>query len=216
MSNDASAPRRRRGLLFVISSPSGAGKTTLSNRIRQSHDDLTLSVSATTRAPRDGEIDGQDYHFMSETKFERLRDAGFFYEWAKVHGNLYGTPKEPVQAILAQGTDVLLDIDWQGAQQLLQERDQDVVSVFILPPSMKELRRRLESRAADSEAVIRRRLQGALEEITHWLEYDYVLVNDDVDETAYTLDAILRAERARRQRQPWLGAFVRGLGQIES
>ncbi len=205
MSNNA---RRRRGMLFVISSPSGAGKTTLSNRLRQGHDDLTLSISATTRPPRDGEIDGIDYQFITRTEFERRRSAGFFYEWAEVHGNLYGTPRGPVLEILNDGQDVLLDVDWQGAQQLLQHRDKDVVSVFILPPSMVELERRLRTRAKDEEEVIQRRLSGGRHEITHWAEYDYVLVNDDVDITAAALDAILRAERLRRTRQPWLSGFV--------
>lgn len=212
MSNDAAAPQhRRRGLLFVISSPSGAGKTTLSNRLRQAHEDLTLSVSATTRSPRSGEIDGQDYYFLDRDAFERRREQGWFYEWATVHGNLYGTPRQPVLDILDNGEDVLLDIDWQGAQQLVQQPDSDVVSVFILPPSMAELRRRLQGRAQDPDGVIKRRLYGAAEEITHWPEYDYVLVNDDVDATALSLDAILRAERLRRGRQPWLSDYVRAL-----
>ena len=210
-SNGSSLGQSRRGLLFVLSSPSGAGKTTLSNRLRQSHDDLTLSVSATTRPPRPGEIDGADYHFLDRPAFEKKVSDGFFYEWATVHGNLYGTPKEPVLEILEGGQDVLLDIDWQGAQQLLQHRDRDVVSVFILPPSLVELAGRLRKRASDPEDVIARRLNGAVEEITHWAEYDYVLVNDDVDETAAQLDAILRAERARRFRQPWLNGFVKDL-----
>lgn len=208
MSNDA---RARRGLMFVISSPSGAGKTTLSNRLRQAHDDLTLSISATTRAPREGEIDGEDYHFLDRAMFERLRGRNHFFEWAEVHGHYYGTPKEPVMEMLENGCDVLLDIDWQGAQQMFQQRDRDVVSVFVLPPSMKELAARLRKRAQDPEAVIKKRLKGAVEEITHWAEYDYVLVNDDVDETAATLDAILRAERQRRFRQPWLNDFVHDL-----
>ncbi len=203
--------RRRRGILFVISSPSGAGKTTLSNRLRHTHDDLTLSISATTRAPRKGEVDGVDYQFISKHEFERRRDNGYFYEWALVHGNYYGTPKAPVLEILRDGQDVLLDIDWQGAQQMLQERDHDVVSVFILPPSMDELERRLRTRASDADDVIAQRLDGGVKEITHWLEYDYVLVNDDVDKTAAAVDVILRAERLKRFRQPWLTGFVNDL-----
>lgn len=203
--------RRRRGILFVISSPSGAGKTTLSNRLRQTHDDLTLSISATTRAPRRGEVDGVDYQFITKKEFERRRDNGYFYEWALVHGNYYGTPKAPVMEILRDGQDVLLDIDWQGAQQMLQERDHDVVSVFILPPSMGELERRLRTRASDADDVIAQRLDGGVKEITHWLEYDYVLVNDDVDRTAAAVDVILRAERLKRFRQPWLTSFVNDL-----
>ncbi|MGF1464094.1 MAG: guanylate kinase [Maricaulaceae bacterium] len=203
-----SQAQHRRGLLFVISSPSGAGKTTLSNRLRAQHPDLTLSVSATTRTKRPGEEHGVHYYFLSKEAFEQRRAQGWFYEYAQVHGNFYGTPKQAVLDILADGKDVLLDIDWQGAQQLLQHSDRDVVSVFILPPSMAELEQRLRQRAQDSDAVIARRLAGAAEEITHWLEYDYVLVNDDVDVCAGRLDAILRAERLRRFRQPWLTDFI--------
>ncbi len=202
---------RRRGLLFVISSPSGAGKTTLSNRLRQNHDDLELSISATTRPPRPGEVDGVDYFFMTEDDFKKHARRDYFYEWAKVHGHRYGTPRTPVLETLATGRDVLLDIDWQGAQQLLLERDSDVVSVFILPPSMRELEMRLRKRAQDSEDVIQSRLTGAWKEITHWAEYHYVLVNEDVDRTAADLESILRAERLSRVRQPWLSDFVRKL-----
>ncbi|MCG8443368.1 MAG: guanylate kinase [Caulobacterales bacterium] len=212
MSSDVSTPARlRRGLLFVVSSPSGAGKTTLTHRLRQAHEDLTLSVSATTRPKRPGEIDGAHYYFIDREEFLRRRDEHWFYETAVVHGHLYGTPKQPVLDILKAGQDVLLDIDWQGAQQLLQERDRDVVSVFILPPSMRELEKRLRGRAQDSEEVIERRLRGATDELVHWLEYDYVLVNEDVDATAAAIDAILRAERLRRLRQPWLTDFVEDL-----
>lgn len=206
-----SSERPRRGLLFVISSPSGAGKSTLSQRLLASHPELSLSVSATTRPARPGEVDGRDYHFVSRAEFERRREAGDFYEWAEVHANLYGTPKPPILAALEAGRDVLLDIDWQGAQQLFQQRGGDVVSVFILPPSMAELAQRLKRRAQDAEDVIARRLRGAADEITHWAEYDYVLVNEDVARSSADLDAILRAERLRRERQPWLTDFVRGL-----
>ncbi len=201
----------RRGLLLVLSSPSGAGKSSLARRLLETHPELTLSVSATTRAPRAGEEDGRDYHFLTREEFEIRRAAGWFYEWAVVHGNLYGTPKGPVREIFESGCDVLLDIDWQGAQQLIQQQDQDVVSVFILPPSMAELEARLRTRAQDSEEVIQRRLAGASAEMTHWGEYDYVLLNDDFETTAARLDTILRAERLRRERQTWLTEFTRGL-----
>jgi guanylate kinase len=203
--------RRRRGLLFVISSPSGAGKTSLSKRLLASHPDIVLSVSATTRKPRPGEVDGQDYYFLEEEDFKQRARDGWFYEWAKVHGHRYGTPKDPVLATLDDSRDVLLDIDWQGAQQLLLERDSDVVSVFILPPSMRELEARLKKRAQDSDEVIQQRLTGAWREITHWAEYDYVLVNEDFDRTSADLESILRAERLMRVRQPWLADFVRKL-----
>jgi guanylate kinase len=207
----SSDERRRRGLLFVISSPSGAGKTSLSKRLLANHPDIVLSVSATTRKPRPGEVDGVDYYFLEEEDFKQRARDGWFYEWAKVHGNRYGTPKEPVLATLEEGRDVLLDIDWQGAQQLLLERDSDVVSVFILPPSMKELEERLKKRAQDTDEVIKQRLGGAWREITHWAEYEYVLVNEDFDRTAADLESILRAERIMRVRQPWLADFVRKL-----
>lgn len=208
MSNDE---RRRRGLLFVISSPSGAGKTSLSKRLLADHPDIMLSVSATTRPKRPGETEGVDYYFLEEDEFKRRAREDYFYEWAKVHGNRYGTPRGPVLDTLEHGHDVLLDIDWQGAQQLLLERDSDVVSVFILPPSMKELETRLRKRAQDEEPVIQQRLGGAWKEITHWAEYHYVLVNEDFDQTAADLEGILRAERLQRVRQPWLADFVRKL-----
>ncbi len=207
----SSDERRRRGLLFVISSPSGAGKTSLSKRLLANHPDIMLSVSATTRPPRAGETEGVDYYFLEEAEFKRRAREDYFYEWAKVHGYRYGTPREPVLATLEEGRDVLLDIDWQGAQQLLLERDSDVVSVFILPPSMAELEVRLRKRGLDSEDVIQERLTGAWQEIAHWAEYDYVLVNEDFDRTADDLEGILRAERLMRVRQPWLADFVRKL-----
>lgn len=203
--------RSRRGLLLVVSSPSGAGKSSLSSELMSRHPELTLSVSATTRAPREGEKDGVHYHFLSVEAFEKRRDAGWFYESAKVHGNYYGTPKQAVIDILERGCDVLLDIDWQGAQQLHQHRDRDVASIFILPPSMTELESRLRKRAQDSDEVIAGRLEGAEEEITHWAEYDYVLLNDDFHETAAKMDRILQAERLKRFRQTWLTGFVTGL-----
>lgn len=211
VTNIVSDERRRRGLLFVLSSPSGAGKTSLSKRLLKNHPDIMLSVSATTRPPRPSEEDGVDYFFMAEDEFKRLAREDHFYEWAKVHGHRYGTPRAPVLQTLESGNDVLLDIDWQGAQQLLLERDSDVVSVFILPPSMKELEVRLRKRAQDTEEVIQERLAGAWKEITHWAEYHYVLVNEDFEQTAQDLESILRAERMQRVRQPWLADFVRKL-----
>jgi guanylate kinase len=207
----SSEDRRRRGLLFVLSSPSGAGKTSLSKRLLANHPDIMLSVSATTRPARPGEKEGVDYFFIDEPEFKRRAREGYFYEWAKVHGHRYGTPKEPVLKTLEEGRDVLLDIDWQGAQQLLLERDSDVVSVFILPPSMAELEVRLRKRAQDPEPVIQERLAGSWGEISHWAEYDYVLVNEDFERTAGDLEGILRAERLMRVRQPWLADFVRKL-----
>ncbi len=206
-----SSKATRRGLMLVISSPSGAGKSSLSRRLLESHPELTLSVSATTRQPREGEVDGREYHFLTREAFEKRRDEDWFYEWAEVHGNLYGTPKGPVRETFESGRDVLLDIDWQGAQQLVQQEDSDVVSVFILPPSMEELENRLRKRAQDSDDVIQQRLAGAVAEMTHWSEYDYVLLNRDFEETALELDAILRAERQRRERQTWLIEFTKGL-----
>jgi guanylate kinase len=206
-----SSDQQRMGVIFVISSPSGAGKTTLARRLLDAHEDLVLSVSATTRTPREGEVDGVHYHFMDRPAFEADARAGRFYEHATVHGNFYGTPKGPVLKQLEQGLDVLLDIDWQGAQQLFQRRDGNIATVFILPPSMSELERRLRFRASDEDAVIDRRLKGAREEITHWAEYGYVLINRDIDESFSNLSAILTAERLKRNRQPWLPNFVQTL-----
>ena len=198
----------RRGLMLVISSPSGAGKTSLSRRLVQDHPDLALSISATTRAPRPGEEDGREYHFVSRETFSRMVEEDAFLEHAEVHENRYGTPREPVMAALEEGKDVLFDIDWQGAMQVFAAAANDVVRVFILPPSMAELSRRLHSRAQDAEDVIERRLGRAAGEIRMWGEYDYVLVNEDYD-TAYSqLGHIYHAERLRRARNPWLRAFV--------
>lgn len=201
----------RRGLLFILSSPSGAGKTTISRRLLTADDEIELSVSATTRPPREGEIDGIDYHFISEERFREMVDKDQFYEWAEVFGNLYGTPKGHIRNGLKEGRDFLFDIDWQGTQQLYQKDQQDAVSVFILPPSLDELRRRLESRAQDSKEVIDGRMERAREEISHWAEYDYVVVNDDVDECFSKVREILHAERMRRTRQTGLIPFVREL-----
>jgi guanylate kinase len=199
--NKTQAPLRR-GLMLILSSPSGAGKTTLTrNRLQSPGLDLTLSISVTTRARRSSEIDGIHYSFISKDEFHRLRDAGALLESAEVHGNFYGTPRAPVEAIMAQGRDVLFDIDYQGAQQVREKAQSDVVSVFILPPSMKELRARLERRAEDSAATIEKRLENARNEIRRWAQYDYVLVNDDIQETMDDLVAILTAERLRRPRQ---------------
>lgn len=201
----------RRGLMFILSSPSGAGKTTISRMLLTADEAINLSVSATTRPRREGEIDGVDYHFVSPAKFEAMVEADEFYEWAEVFGNRYGTPKGYIRKGLKEGRDFLFDIDWQGTQQLKQKDDQDVVTVFILPPSLDELRRRLESRATDSEDVIDRRMDRARAEISHWAEYDYVVINDDVDACFVKVREILHAERMRRQRQTGLIPFVREL-----
>ena len=197
--------------MFILSSPSGAGKTTISRMLLAADDDIALSISATTRAPRPGEIDGTHYHFVSDGEFDRMVDEDDFYEWAHVFGNRYGTPKGHIREGLKRGRDVLFDIDWQGTQQLYQKDQQDVVSVFILPPSLTELRRRLESRAADAPDVIDARMERARAEISHWAEYDYVVINDNVDECFEKVREILEAERMRRTRQTGLIAFVREL-----
>lgn len=198
----------RRGLLLVLSSPSGAGKTTLSRALMQNEPALAMSVSVTTRRPRPGEVDGRDYYFRDKTAFEAMRDQGELLEWAVVHGNMYGTPKAAVMDRLAEGKDVLFDIDWQGAQQLAAKAPGDIVRVFILPPSAATLGERLRRRAQDDEAVVAQRLAGASAEIAHWAEYDYVLVNADLDKTLASLTTILAAERMRRTRQPGLSGFV--------
>jgi guanylate kinase len=201
----------RRGLLFVLSSPSGAGKSTLSKMLLAGDRDISLSVSATTRPPRPGEVDGIDYHFVSVERFEQMVAAGDFLEWAHVFGNRYGTPRAPVEAILAQGRDVLFDIDWQGAQQLRQAAGEDVARVFILPPSIAELERRLRSRGTDSNQVIAARMERARAEIGHWSEYDYVLVNSDLEACFEQVCTILGAERLRLARQLGMTEFTRGL-----
>jgi len=201
---------KRRGLMLILSSPSGAGKTTLTRMLLQAKDiDLTLSISVTTRARRSSEVDGIHYSFIKRQQFERLRDAGDLLEWAEVHGNFYGTPRGPVEAVLSEGRDVLFDIDYQGAQQVREKAQSDVVTIFILPPSMKELRARLERRAEDAAATIEKRLENARNEIRRWSQYDYVLVNDDLQRTYEELIQILRAERLKRaRRQPGVEAFV--------
>lgn len=193
---DKAVPRR--GLLFVVSSPSGAGKTTLTRNLIEMETNVALSVSVTTRVRRPSEIDGVHYRFISRRQFEIMRDSDELLEWAEVHGNCYGTPREPVEQALAEGRDVLFDIDWQGAQQISRKLREDVVSVFVLPPSAAELKARLERRAEDSVEVIARRLRNAAGEIPHWTEYDYVLINCDLDESFAQLRAILTAERLKR------------------
>ncbi len=201
----------RRGLLFVLSSPSGAGKSTLSKMLLAADDAISLSVSATTRPPRPGEVDGKDYHFVSVERFEAMVDNGDFFEWAHVFGNRYGTPRSPVEALLAQGRDVLFDIDWQGAQQLHHAAGADVARVFILPPSIAELEHRLRARGTDSDAVITARMERARAEISHWSEYDYVLINADVEACFAQVRTILNAERLRLARQLGMTEFTRGL-----
>ena len=201
----------RRGVLFVLSSPSGAGKTTISRMLLADDPGLALSVSATTRPMRPGEVDGVDYHFVDTPRFKAMVAANEFLEWAHVFGHRYGTPRAPVDAVLAQGRDVLFDIDWQGAQQLYQEAGPDVVRIFILPPTMDELERRLRARGTDSDEVIAARMERAANEISHWDGYDYVLINDDVERCFDEVKAILRAERLKRRRQVGLIGFARDL-----
>lgn len=203
---------KRRGLLIILSSPSGAGKSTLARRLMNWDPTLAFSVSATTRAPRPAEVDGEDYHFSSRAQFEALVAAGGMLEHAEVFGNYYGSPRAPVEAAMAKGRDTLFDIDWQGGQQIRNSSlGKDVVSIFVLPPSIAALELRLRGRAQDSEAVIAGRMAKSRDEISHWAEYDYVLVNDEIDQAAEALITIIRAERQRRDRQPWLNDFVRGL-----
>ncbi len=202
----------RRGLLIILSSPSGAGKSTLAGRLRQWDDTLQFSVSATTRAPREGEVDGQHYFFVSVPEFQGQVADGGMLEHAQVFGNYYGSPKAPVQEAINAGRDVLFDIDWQGAQQISNSALQEhVLSIFILPPSITELHRRLVSRGQDAPEVIEKRMQKSWDEISHWDGYDYVLVNDDLDATEASLKTIISAERLRRSQQPQLVDHVRGL-----
>jgi guanylate kinase len=201
----------RRGLLLVMSSPSGAGKTTLSRALLASDHHIRMSVSVTTRPPRPGELDGRDYFFISKERFFEMRDGGELLEWAEVFGNLYGTPRLPVEDALGKGRDVLFDIDWQGTQQLEQAMGDDLVRIFILPPSTDELRDRLIKRAQDSSVVVAKRMAEASREMSHWAEYDYVIVNDDVETASAEIIAILTAERLRRKRRIGLTEFVRNL-----
>jgi guanylate kinase len=202
---------QRRGLLLVMSSPSGAGKTTLSRKLLAADSNITMSVSVTTRPPRPGEVDGRDYHFISKEAFAAHRDASELLEWAEVFGNFYGTPKRPVEEALDRGRDVLFDIDWQGTQQLAQSMHDDLVRIFILPPSARELQDRLVKRAQDSASVVAKRMAEASREISHWPEYDYVIVNDEVEDSHRQITAILTAERLRRRRRVGLTEFVREL-----
>ncbi len=201
----------RRGLMLVLSSPSGAGKTTLSRRLLKEDNGVTLSVSVTTRKLRPGEIDGRDYHFIDRKRFDELVDKDGLLEWAEVFDNYYGTPRGPVMDALAAGRDVLFDIDWQGTQQLREKARGDLVSVFILPPSIPELERRLHQRAQDDYETIHRRMAKAADEMSHWAEYDYVVINRDIERAFGEVKAILAAERLKRERQPGLSDFVRGL-----
>jgi len=201
----------RRGVMLVLSSPSGAGKTTLSRKLLASDPDISLSISVTTRSPRADEVDGRDYHFIDSARFDAMQRGGELLEWASVFGNWYGTPRSPVDEAIARGRDVLFDIDWQGTQQLREKARSDLVSVFVLPPSGKELERRLRQRAQDSDGVIADRMAKAHDEVSHWAEYDYVVVNRDLDRAFAEVQAILAAERVRRERQTGLSAFVRGL-----
>lgn len=201
----------RRGLLLVLSSPSGAGKTTLARALLQADRGIHLSVSVTTRKPRPGEVDGKDYRFVDQAQFDRMRDGGELLEWAQVFDNYYATPRAAVEDAIASGRDVLFDIDWQGAQQLAEKMAGDLVRVFVLPPSGEVLERRLHARAQDPPEVVARRMAEAAAEISHWPEYDYVIVNTHLEESIAGLRAILAAERLKRDRQLGLGDFVREL-----
>lgn len=205
---------RRRGLLLILSSPSGAGKSTLARRLMDWDTTLRFSVSATTRPPRPGEAEGREYYFKSREAFEDMVNSGQMLEHAEVFGNYYGSPRAPVEAAMAEGRDTLFDIDWQGGQQIRNSAlGRDVVSVFVLPPSIAELERRLRGRGQDSDAVIAGRMAKSQAEISHWAEYDYVIVNHEIDHAFNQLTTILQAERLKRDRQPDLAGFVRGLNQ---
>ncbi len=204
--------RQRRGLLIVLSSPSGAGKSTISKMLLDADAEVTMSISATTRPKRPGEIEGVDYHFVDDAEFDRMIEAGDFVEWAPVFGYRYGTPKVPVKEALRIGRDILFDIDWQGTQQLKAAMGEDLVSIFLLPPSMEELERRLHTRGTDPENVIADRMGRADAEISHWPEYEYVLVNRDTGDCLREVQAIVAAERLKTRRQTNLVTFTRSLG----
>jgi guanylate kinase len=201
----------RRGLMLVLSSPSGAGKTTLSRKLLDTDKSVVLSISVTTRKMRPGEQDGRDYSFIERRRFDALIETNDLLEWAEVFDNYYGTPKKPVMDALASGRDVLFDVDWQGTQQLRDKAPNDLVSIFVLPPSIPELERRLKSRAQDDYETIHRRMAKAADEMSHWAEYDYVVINRDIDQAFADVAAILAAERLKRERQVGLSDFVRGL-----
>ena len=201
----------RRGLLLLMSSPGGAGKTSLSRRLAAEYGDMVLSISATTRPPRPGEEEGREYYFKSREQFEAMIAAGDLLEWAEVNGHYYGTPRGPVMAALEAGKDVLFDIDWQGARQVAEKARDDSVRIFVLPPAWSDLSRRLHARAQDSEEVIRQRLALGKREIEHWTEFDYVIVNKDFDRAYADLIHIYRSERMKPGRNPWLPDFVQGL-----
>jgi guanylate kinase len=201
----------RRGLMLVLSSPSGAGKTTIARRVLGEDPGITASISHTTRARRPGEVDGKDYHFIDKQTFTQMRDEKAFLEWALVFDNFYGTTRAPVDEALAQGRDVLFDVDWQGADSLREQAKDDVVSVFVLPPTAGALEERLKTRAQDSDDVVARRMAGASNEIQHWNDYDYVLVNFDVEQSVAAVHAVLAAERLKRTRLIGLDSFVQGL-----
>lgn len=210
-------PQERTGLLIILSSPSGAGKSTLARRLMDWDPTLRFSVSATTRAPRTGEVDGRHYHFTSTADFRSMVAAGQMLEHAEVFGNFYGSPRGPVEAAMRDGRDTLFDVDWQGGQQIRGSAlGMHVVSIFVLPPSLRELERRLRSRGQDSDEVISGRMRKSRDEISHWAEYDYVLINDDLDRAEQQLRTILTAERLRRARQTRLGPFVRALMEEET
>ncbi len=201
----------RRGILFVMSSPSGAGKTTLSRKLLAADGNISMSVSVTTRKPRAGEVDGRDYHFISQAQFDKMVHDKQLLEWATVFGNSYGTPRKPVEVALNAGCDVLFDIDWQGTQQLAQAMEDDLVRIFILPPNAESLRNRLIGRNQDSSSVVAKRMAEAPREISHWPEYDYVIINDEVESSHRQITAIVMAERLRRRRQVGLTEFVRAM-----
>ncbi|PWC76650.1 guanylate kinase [Azospirillum sp. TSH64] len=211
MAASNTSPIHRRGLMLVLSSPSGAGKTTIARGLLDRDAGITMSVSVTTRAMRPGEVEGLDYYFIDQPRFDRMAETGDLLEHARVFGNCYGTPRVAVEDALGAGRDVLFAIDWQGAQQLAQNARDDLVSVFVLPPSVSELERRLRGRGQDSEEVIANRMAKASNEISHWPEYDYVIVNSDVTESIAAVESILHAERLRRRRQVGLPEFVRSI-----
>ena len=215
MSNGEQSPAAaisRRGLMLVLSSPSGAGKSTISRALLERDADITMSVSMTTRPMRPGEVEGKDYIFADQETFDAMVEAGGFLEHATVFENSYGTPKAPVEKTLSEGRDVLFDVDWQGTQELERNARDDLVSIFILPPSVEELERRLHARAQDSDEVVQKRMAKATSEMSHWAEYDYIVVNEDVEISVAQVQAILAAERLKRERQPGLVDFVRGMG----